>query len=73
MAETTSRRANLLLRFAPSFSVLRRVPVLGDFLSWTSRKLVPRDALIWVQIQRGPSEGLCAKGNRGAACAKSPD
>jgi FkbM family methyltransferase len=58
MAETTSRRANLLLRFAPSFSVLRRVPVLGDFLSWTSRKLVPRDALIWVQIQRGPSEGL---------------
>jgi len=58
MAESTSRRANLLLRFAPSLSVLRRVPILGDFLSWTSRKLVPRDALIWVKIQHGPSEGL---------------
>jgi FkbM family methyltransferase len=58
MAEPDSRLANLLLRFARSLGVLRRVPLLGDFLSWTSRKLVPRDALIWVQIQRGPSAGL---------------
>ncbi len=58
MAESTSRLANLLLRFAPSLAKLRKVPVIGDFLSWTSRKLVPRDALIWVQIQHGPSEGL---------------
>src|SRR5882724_79024 len=58
MAESTSRLANLLLRFAPSLAKLRKVPVIGDFLSWISRKLVPRDALIWVQIQHGPSEGL---------------
>ena len=58
MAESTSRLANLLLRVAPALSGLRRVPVLGDSLSWISRKFVPRDALIWVQIQRGPSEGL---------------
>ena len=58
MAESTSRLANLLLRFAPSLGGLRRVPVLGDFLSWSSRKLVPRDSLIWVQIQHGPSKGL---------------
>ena len=58
MAKSGSRLAKLLLRFAPSLGGLRRVPVLGDFLSWTSRKLVPRDALVWVQIQRGPSEGL---------------
>ena len=58
MAESASRLANLLLRFAPSLGALRRVPVLGDFLSWTSRRLVPRDSLIWVQIQHGPSEGL---------------
>jgi FkbM family methyltransferase len=58
MAESTSRLANLLLRFAPSLTGLRRLPVLGDFLSWTSRKLVPRETLIWVQIQHGPSEGL---------------
>jgi FkbM family methyltransferase len=58
MAESASRLANLLLRFAPWLGALRRVPVLGDFLSWTSRRLVPRGSLIWVQIQHGPSEGL---------------
>lgn len=58
MAEPNSRLANLLLRVAPSLSGLRRVPVLGNFLSWTSRKLVPSDALIWVQIQHGPGQGL---------------
>jgi FkbM family methyltransferase len=58
MAESTNRLANLLLRFAPSLTGLRRLPILGDFLSWTSRKLVPRETLIWVQIQHGPSEGL---------------
>jgi FkbM family methyltransferase len=58
MGESTSRLANLLLRFAPSLTGLRRLPILGDFLSWTSRKLVPRETLIWVQIQHGPSEGL---------------
>jgi FkbM family methyltransferase len=58
MAESTSRLANLLFRLAPSLGGLRRVPLLGDFLSWTSRKLVPRDLLVWVQIQHGPSEGL---------------
>ena len=63
MAESTSRLANLLLRFAPSLSGLRRVPVLGDFLSWSSRKLVSRDLLIWVQIQDGPSEGLWIRVN----------
>jgi FkbM family methyltransferase len=63
MAESTSRLANLLLRFTPSLARLRRVPVLGDSLSWISRKLVPRDALIWVQIQHGPSEGLWIRVN----------
>ena len=58
MAESTGRLANLLLRFAPPLGGLRRVPVLGDVLSWTSQKLVPRDSLIWVRIQHGPSEGL---------------
>src|SRR5882757_8240892 len=58
MAEPGNRLADLLLRFAPSLVGLRRVPVLGDFLSWTSRKLVPGNWLVWVRIQRGPSEGL---------------
>jgi FkbM family methyltransferase len=63
MAEPGTRLANLLLRFAPSFGGLRRVPVLGEFLSWSSRKLVPRESLLWVQIQHGPSEGLWIRVN----------
>jgi len=58
MAEPNTRLANLLLRYAAPLSGLRRVPVLGDLLSWTSRKLVPRESLVWVQIQVGPSKGL---------------
>jgi FkbM family methyltransferase len=63
MAEPGTRFANLLLRLAPSLGGLRRVPVLGDFLSWTSRKLVPRESLLWVQIQQGPSAGLWIRVN----------
>jgi FkbM family methyltransferase len=63
MAESINRLAHLMLRFAPSLSGLRRVPVLGGFLSWSSRKLVPGDSLIWVQIQHGPSEGLWIRVN----------
>ena len=39
------------------------MPVLGGLLSWVSRKLVPSNSLIWVQIQRGPSEGLWIRVN----------
>ena len=63
MPEPGSRLANLLLRLAPSLGGLRRVPVLGDFLSWTSRKIVPSDSLLWIQIERGPSEGLWIRVN----------
>src|SRR5579859_4704181 len=63
MAESGNRFANLLLRFAPSLVGLRRVPALGDFLSWASRRLVPSDSLVWVRIQRGPSEGLWIRVN----------
>jgi len=63
MAESSGRLANMLLRYASPLSGLRRVPVIGDFLSWTSRKLVPRDTLVWVQIQQGPSEGLWIRVN----------
>lgn len=63
MAQTTTRLANLFLRYASQFVGLRRMPILGDLLSWTSSKLVPRDALIWVQIQHGPAEGLWVRVN----------
>jgi len=54
MAESTSRLAKLLLRFAPSLGRLRRVPILGVLLSWTSRKLVPPDSLIWCKSSAAP-------------------
>lgn len=57
---TASRRglAELLLRYASPLAGLRRVPVLGRCVSWAGEKLVPRDSLAWVQVQRGPAEGL---------------
>jgi len=36
---------------------------LGDLLSWTSRKLVPCESLVWVEIQDGPAEGLWIRVN----------
>jgi FkbM family methyltransferase len=63
MPESSSPLANLLLRCAPLLGRLRRVPVIGGLLSWTSRKLVPRDSLLWVRIQQGPSEGLWIRVN----------
>jgi FkbM family methyltransferase len=63
MAEPNTRLANLLLRCASPLAGLRRIPVLGDFLGWTSRKLVPRESLLWVQIQSGPAQGLWMRVN----------
>lgn len=63
MARSEGRMANLLLRFAAPLSGLRSVPILGDVLSWTSRRLVPSDTLIWVQIQHGPAQGLWIRVN----------
>ncbi len=63
MREPGSRLANLFLRYGSPFAELRRIPIIGDFLSWTSRKLLPRDTLVWIQIQRGPAAGLWIRVN----------
>ena len=63
MREPGNRLANLFLRYASPFAELRRVPILGDFLSWTGRKLLPRDTLVWIQIQHGPAESLWIRVN----------
>lgn len=63
MARTEGRMANLLLRWVSPLSGLRRVPVLGGFLSWTSHQLVPSDTLIWTQIQQGQAQGLWIRVN----------
>ena len=63
MPKTGGSMANFLLRYASPLSGLRRIPILGDILSWTSRQLVPSDTLIWVQIQNGPAQGLWIRVN----------
>lgn len=63
MADSNGLLASLLLWCAAPLSGLRRIPVLGDVLSWTSRKLVSRDALVWTQILDGPAKGLWIRVN----------
>jgi FkbM family methyltransferase len=63
MAESDKRLANLFLRYAAPFAGLRKVPVLGDLLSWTSRLLVPTDSLVWAEIAEGPAQGLWMRVN----------
>lgn len=52
------RLAQLFLRYASPLSGLRRVPILGPFVSWAAGKIVSHDSLAWVQIQQGPAAGL---------------
>jgi len=58
MASPTDLIAKLFLRYTPLFSGLRRIPVVGRFVRWASGRVMPRDARAWVQIQRGPAQGL---------------
>lgn len=58
MTGSQSRFGEFLLRYASPLAGLRRVPVLGRCVSWAGEKLVPRDSLTWVQVQRGPAQGL---------------
>ena len=52
------RLGKAFLRFAAPFTKLRRVPVIGPGLRWATAKLLPRDALTWVQVQRGLAKGI---------------
>jgi len=58
VSSSNGRLAQLFLRYAARLTRLRRLPVVGPCLSWASRRLVPRDSLTWVQVQRGPAQGL---------------
>lgn len=58
MSSPNGRLAQLFLRYASPLAGLRRLPVVGPCLSWASGRLVPRDSLTWVQVQRGPAQGL---------------
>jgi FkbM family methyltransferase len=58
VSSSNGRLAQLFLRYASPLGGLRRLPVVGPCLSWAGRRLVPRDSLTWVQVQRGPAQGL---------------
>jgi len=58
MRSAAQRVANLFLRHGTALSTLRQLPIIGDVLSLVSRRLLPSDTLMWVQIQGGHAEGL---------------
>ena len=63
MTDPPARLGSIFLRFSSIRSALRHVPVLGDLLAWAAKKFLPRDALIWAQIERGPAAGLWVRLN----------
>jgi FkbM family methyltransferase len=58
VSASNGRMAQFFLRYASPLAGLRRLPVVGPLVSRLSAKLVPRDTLAWVQVQRGPALGL---------------
>jgi len=50
--------ANLFLHHQSAILKLRNQPIIGSLLSMVSRRLLPRDALVCVQIQGSPLDGL---------------
>jgi FkbM family methyltransferase len=52
------RLGRAFLRLGPPLADLRRLPLIGPCLRWASAKLVPRDSLAWVEVQRGAAQGI---------------
>jgi FkbM family methyltransferase len=60
---SSSRLARFFLRYSTPFAGLRRMPVLGPCVRWISSKIVARETLTWIQVQRGPAAGLWLRVN----------
>ncbi len=58
MKSESGRLAQLLLRYSSPLARLRRLPIVGPCLSWAGARIVPRDSLVWVQVQRGAAAGV---------------
>jgi FkbM family methyltransferase len=58
VASSSDRLAHVFLRYAAPLKSLRRLPVLGDCLSWLGGRLVPRDKRTWAQVESGPAAGI---------------
>jgi hypothetical protein len=68
VSSSNDRLAQLFLRYASPLATLRRLPVVGPYLSRASRKVVPRDSLAWVQVRRAPAQGLWLHLNLRTGC-----
>jgi FkbM family methyltransferase len=55
---TSDRLAQAFLRYAAPLKSLRRLPVLGDCLSWLGERFVPRSTRTWAQVENGPAAGI---------------
>jgi FkbM family methyltransferase len=52
------RLTQLFLRHGLPLAGWRHLPIVGPCLRWASAKIVPRQSLVWVQVQHGPAAGL---------------
>jgi FkbM family methyltransferase len=55
---SSDRLAQAFLRYAAPLKSLRRLPVLGDCLSWLGERFVPRSTRTWAQVENGPAAGI---------------
>ena len=58
MSPANERLARALLRYASPLRFLRRLPVLGNRLSWLGERIVPRDTRTWAQVENGRAAGI---------------
>jgi FkbM family methyltransferase len=58
VSPANERLARALLRYASPLRFLRRLPVLGNRLSWLGERIVPRDTRTWAQVENGPAAGI---------------
>jgi len=58
VASSSDRLARAFLRFTAPLKSLRRLPVLGDCLSWLGERIVPRSARTWARVENGPAAGI---------------
>jgi len=63
VSASEGRLAQMFLRYVSPLAELRRVPVLGAWARWAIARVLPRDVMTWVEVQRGPAKGLWLKLN----------
>ena len=58
MAHASDRMAQAFMRYVAPLKSLRRLPVLGNCLSWLGERFVPRNTRTWAQVENGPAAGI---------------